>query len=256
MAQTKDECVKPAKGPIMPGGEEKLSTAEIQKGVVKVTARVGRQAPDFEASAFLDGGFKNIKLSDYKGKWVVLCFYPGDFTFVWPTELAAVATKRSELEKLGFQVLAMSTDSRFTHKIWQEDELSKMVEGGVTFPMLSDAGGRIGSVYGVYDDDAGVDIRGRFLIDPDGVIQAMEVMTPPVGRNVAELLRQVKAFQHVRETGEATPSGWQPGRPTLKPSPELAGKVWKIWKTDMAFWYEQLSVWEKVEREHPSGRRL
>jgi len=148
--------------------------------------------------------------------------------------LAAVATKRNELEKLDVQVLAMSTDSRFTHKIWQEDELSKMVEGGVTFPMLSDAGGRIGNVYGVYDEDAGVDIRGRFLIDPDGVIQAMEIMTPPVGRNVAELLRQVKAFQHVRETGEATPSGWQPGRPTLKPGPELAGKVWKVWKTDMA----------------------
>jgi alkyl hydroperoxide reductase subunit AhpC len=129
----------------------------------------------------------------------------------------------------------MSTDSRFTHKIWQEEELSKMVKGGVPFPMLSDAGGRIGNVYGVYDEDGGVDIRGRFLIDPEGVIQAMEVMTPPVGRNVAELLRQVKAFQHVRETGEATPSGWQPGKPTLTPSPELAGKVWKVWKTDMAF---------------------
>jgi alkyl hydroperoxide reductase subunit AhpC len=129
----------------------------------------------------------------------------------------------------------MSTDSRFTHKIWQEEELSKMVKGGVPFPMLSDGGGRIGSVYGVYDEDGGVDIRGRFLIDPEGVIQAMEVMTPPVGRNVAELLRQVKAFQYVRETGEATPSGWQPGKPTLTPSPELAGKVWKVWKTDMAF---------------------
>jgi hypothetical protein len=82
MAQTKDECVKTAKGPITPEGEEKLSTAEIQKGVVKVMARVGKQAPDFEASAFVDGGFKNIKLSDYKGKWLVLCFYPGDFTFV------------------------------------------------------------------------------------------------------------------------------------------------------------------------------
>jgi peroxiredoxin (alkyl hydroperoxide reductase subunit C) len=129
----------------------------------------------------------------------------------------------------------MSTDSRFTHKIWQEEELSKMVDGGVPFPMLTDAGGRIGSVYGVYDEDAGVDIRGRFLIDPDGVIQAMEVMSPPVGRNVAELMRQVKAFQHVRETGEATPSGWQPGKPTLKPSPDLAGKVWEVWKTKMAF---------------------
>jgi peroxiredoxin (alkyl hydroperoxide reductase subunit C) len=101
--------------------------------------------------------------------------------------------------------------------------------------MLSDAGGRIGQVYGVYDAAAGVDIRGRFLIDPDGVIQAMEVMTPAVGRNVSELVRQVQAFQHVRRTGEVTPSGWTPGKPTLKPSPELAGKVWKEWQPEMAF---------------------
>ncbi len=124
----------------------------------------------------------------------------------------------------------MSIDSRFVHKIWQEEELSKMVKGGVPFPMLSDAGGRIGRVYGVYDEEAGVNVRGRFLIDPDGVIQAMEVLSPPVGRNVEELIRQVKAFQHVRKTGEATPSGWQPGETTLKPGPDLVGKVWKVWK--------------------------
>ena len=132
-------------------------------------------------------------------------------------------------------MLAISTNSHFVHKIWQEEELSKMVPGGVPYPMLSDSGGRIGRVYGVYDEEAGVDIRGRFLIDPDGVIQAMESLTPPVGRNVAELIRQIKAFQHVRETGEATPSGWQPGKPTLKPGPDLVGKVWEVWKTDMAF---------------------
>jgi len=110
-----------------------------------------------------------------------------------------------------------------------------MVEGGVPFPLLSDAGGKIGQVYGVYEADAGVDVRGRFIIDPDGVVQAIEILTPPVGRNVAEALRQVKAFQHVRETGEATPSGWQPGRVTLSPGPDLVGKVWKAWKVDMAF---------------------
>lgn len=129
----------------------------------------------------------------------------------------------------------MSTDSRFIHKIWQEDELSKMVEGGVPFPMLSDAGGRIGQVYGVYDADGGVDVRGRFIIDPDGVVQAIEILTPPVGRNVDESLRQVKAFQHVRDTGEATPSGWRPGKVTLSPGPDLVGKVWEAWKVEMAF---------------------
>ena len=124
----------------------------------------------------------------------------------------------------------MSTDSRFVHKIWNEAELSKMVDGGIPFPMLSDGGGRVGRVYGVYDEAAGVNIRGRFLIDPDGVIQAMEVLTPAVGRYVGETIRQLKAFQHVRETGEATPSGWQPGKKTLKPGPELVGRVWEVWK--------------------------
>ena len=110
-----------------------------------------------------------------------------------------------------------------------------MVPGGVPFPLLSDAGGRVGEVYGVYDEAAGVDIRGRFIIDPNFVIRAMEVLTPEVGRNVSELIRQVKAFQHVVATGEVTPSGWQPGKPTLKPGPALVGKVWKQWKPDSAF---------------------
>ena len=149
--------------------------------------------------------------------------------------MSAVAVKHEEFKALGVQVLSVSTDSRFVHKIWNEEELSKMIPGDIPFPMLSDGGGLIGKVYGVYDDDAGVDIRGRFLIDPDGVIQAMEVVTPPVGRNIAELIRQVKAFQHVRATGEATPSGWQPGRVTLQPGPALVGKVWKVWKPEMAF---------------------
>ena len=126
----------------------------------------------------------------------------------------------------------MSVDSVFVHKIWQEEELSKMVDGGVPYPMLSDAGGKVGEIYGVYDEDAGVNIRGRFLIDPDGVIQAMEILTPPVGRNVEELIRQIKAFQYVRETEgkEVCPSGWQPGKAVLKPGPDLVGKVWEVWK--------------------------
>ena len=144
--------------------------------------------------------------------------------------MSAVAAKYPEFKELGVEVLSVSTDSRFTHKIWNEVELSKMVEGGIPYPMLSDQGGRIGTAYGVYDAAAGVNVRGRFLIDPDGVIQAMEVLTPPVGRNPEELIRQIKAYQHVRETGEATPSGWQPGETTLKPGPDLVGNVWKVWK--------------------------
>jgi len=126
----------------------------------------------------------------------------------------------------------VSVDSAFVHKMWDENELAHMVQGGIPFPMVSDGGGNLGKVYGVYDQEAGVDIRGRFLIDPDGVIQAMEVLAPPVGRNINETLRQIKAFQHVRQSGgtEACPAEWEPGKATLKPGPDLVGKVWKEWK--------------------------
>jgi alkyl hydroperoxide reductase subunit AhpC len=146
--------------------------------------------------------------------------------------LAAVAAKYKDFQALGAEFLSISTDSRFSHKIWQEEELSKMVPGGVPFPMLSDPMGQIGQVYGVFDDEAGVDIRGRFIIDPDGGVVAAETLTPPVGRNPAELIRQIQAFQHVRATGEVCPSGWQPGKPTLKPGPELVGKVYQVWKPE------------------------
>ena len=136
------------------------------------------------------------------------------------------------MQDLGVDVLSVSVDSQFVHKIWDEEELGKMTEGGIPYPMIADAGGNLGKVYGVYDENAGVDIRGRFLIDPDGVIQAMEVLTPPVGRRIEETIRQVKAFQLVRNTGgaEACPSGWEPGKPTLTVGPDLVGKVWKVWK--------------------------
>lgn len=151
--------------------------------------------------------------------------------------MAAVAAKYDELKELGVEVLAMSVDSMFVHKMWNDNELSKMVEGGIPFPMLSDGGGRVGTVYGVYDSEAGVDVRGRFIIDPDGVVQGYEVLSPPVGRNIEETLRQIKAFQLVRESKgtEATPSGWKPGKPTLKPGRDLVGNVWKEWKVEKAF---------------------
>jgi peroxiredoxin (alkyl hydroperoxide reductase subunit C) len=134
------------------------------------------------------------------------------------------------------EVLSMSIDSVFVHKMWNDHELAKMVKGGVPFPMLSDTGGKVGSAFGVYDDEAGVEMRGRFIIDPEGVIQGYEVLTPAVGRNVSETIREVQAFQLVRESKgtEATPAGWKPGRITLKPGPDLVGKVWEVWKTSMA----------------------
>jgi peroxiredoxin (alkyl hydroperoxide reductase subunit C) len=133
--------------------------------------------------------------------------------------------------------MSVSVDSMFVHKMWDDHELSKMVKGGIPFPMISDAGGKLGKVYGCYNEEAGVENRGRYLIDPDGVVQGYEVLTPPVGRNVSETLRQIQAFQLVRKSKgkEATPSGWIPGKDTLKPGPDLVGKVWEVWTTDKAF---------------------
>ncbi len=112
-----------------------------------------------------------------------------------------------------------------------------MVDGGVPFPMLSDQDGSIGKMYGIYDEDSGIETRGRFIIDPDGIVQGFEVLTPPVGRNISESIRQVQAFQHVRASKgtEATPSGWKPGKTVLQPGPELVGNVWKVWKVSEAF---------------------
>lgn len=145
--------------------------------------------------------------------------------------MSAVAAKMDKFRELGVEVLSVSVDSVFVHKMWVEHELSKMVEGGIPYPMLSDQGGKVGTLYGVFDPDAGVEMRGRFIIDPDGNIQGYEVLTPPVGRNVNETIRQVQAYQLVRASQgtEATPSGWAPGKKTLKPGPDLVGNVWKVW---------------------------
>lgn len=197
-------------------------------------ARVGKPAPDFEAPAYINGKFGSVKLSDYLGDWTLLCFYPGDYTFVCTTEVADVSAHYSQLRELGVNVVSVSVDTIFVHKMWNDNEISKMVDGGVPWAMASDTAGHIGTAYGVYDEDGGVDVRGRFLIDPDGVIQAIEILSPPVGRNVNELIRQIKGFQHVRNTGgtELAPANWRPGGVTLKPSEELVGRVWEHWKPE------------------------
>lgn len=135
-----------------------------------------------------------------------------------------------ELKALNVDVISVSTDSVHSHKIWNETELSKMVGGDIPFAMASDQTGNIGRLYGVYDEEAGVNIRGRFIIDPEGIIQACEILSPPVGRNPEELIRQIKAYQHHQKTGEVLPSGWHEGGKTLKPSTALAGNVWQEWQ--------------------------
>jgi peroxiredoxin (alkyl hydroperoxide reductase subunit C) len=149
--------------------------------------------------------------------------------------VSAVADNYSKLQEIGVEVFSVSVDSHFVHKMWNDHELSKMVQGGIPFPMISDQAGNVGRAFGVWDEGQGIELRGRFIIDPDGVIQAMEVLTPPVGRKLAESVRQVQAFQLVRQSkgAEATPAGWEPGQPTLRPGPDLVGQVWKVWKPSM-----------------------
>lgn len=149
--------------------------------------------------------------------------------------MSAVADRYAELQALGVEVISFSVDSHFVHKMWNDHELTKMVEGGIPFHMASDQAGNVGRAYGVYDEGQGIELRGRFIIDPDGVIQAMEMLTPPVGRRIAESIRQVQAYQVVRASKgkEAVPAGWMPGGVTLKPGPDLVGNVWKVWNPSM-----------------------
>ncbi len=142
-----------------------------------------------------------------------------------------------EYQKLDAEVLSVSVDSVFVHKMWNDLEISKMIGHDVPFRMCSDQDGSIGRSYGIYDEDSGVETRGRFIIDPDGIVQGFEVLTPPVGRNVKETMRQLQAYQLVRASGgtQVTPAGWRPGKQVLKPGPELVGNMWKEWKVEQAF---------------------
>jgi peroxiredoxin (alkyl hydroperoxide reductase subunit C) len=152
--------------------------------------------------------------------------------------MAAVAVKYPAFQELGAEVLTISVDGVARHQEWNERELARMVPGGARYPMLSDPHGKIGKQYGVYDDEKNLDLRGRFLIDPSGIVQAMEILGIPVGRDVSEILRELRAFQQHQKTGELIPCGWQPGKPILpeeEAAKKIAGKVWEIWKPRNAF---------------------
>lgn len=198
---------------------------------------VGEAAPDFKAAALHCGRQVEITLSGFRGQWVVLIFIPGDFTCVCPTELAAAAVKYPAFRELGSEVLAVSTDTLETHRDFQEKELSRFVSGGARFPLVSDPSGTVGSLYGLYDARRKTERRGHFLIDPDGIIQSIEVLAAPLGRNMAEILRQLRALREHRATGRMTPCGWEPGKPTLKAVDEAGERIppWENWKPREAF---------------------
>ncbi len=177
---------------------------------------VGRQAPDFVLEGVLNGRFATTRLSDYKGKWVVLFFYPLDFTFVCPTEILAFSDRLGEFRKLNAEILGASVDSKFSHLAWTEKPREEGGIKGLAYPLLEDLGKELAEEYGVLDEKGRVALRGLFLIDPDGVVQHATINNTSVGRSVDETLRVLQAFQFVRENGEVCPADWKPGTKTMK----------------------------------------
>ena len=184
---------------------------------------INTQVKSFTATAFHNGAFVEVSDADLLGKWSVVFFYPADFTFVCPTELGDLADHYSEFEKLGVEIYSVSTDTHFTHKAWHDNSatISK-----IQYPMIGDPTGVITTNFGVMREGQGLADRGTFVIDPQGVIQIMEISCEGVGRDASELLRKVKAAQYVAaHPGEVCPAKWQEGEETLAPSLDLVGKI-------------------------------
>ena len=202
-----------------------------------MSIQVGQSAPDFTAVAVMgDGEFKeDFKLSDYKGKYVALFFYPLDFTFVCPTEIIEFNRKLEKFRAKDVEVIGVSIDSQFSHWAWRNTPVDQGGIGEVQYPLVADINKTISRDYGVLLEDAGVALRGTFLIDKDGVLQHSTINNLGLGRNIDETLRMVDALQHLENYGEVCPAGWTPGEPTLKAGPELVGKVWEAWKVENAF---------------------
>ncbi|MFD1330061.1 alkyl hydroperoxide reductase subunit C [Mycoplana ramosa] len=177
----------------------------------------------FKAQAFKQGKFIEVSEADIKGKWAIFFFYPADFTFVCPTELGDLADHYAELQRLGVEVFSVSTDTHFSHKGWHD---ASETIGKIEYAMIGDPTGTITRNFEVMREGEGLADRGTFIVDPDGIIQAMEITAEGIGRNAADLLRKVKAAQYVRaHPGEVCPAKWEEGAKTLAPSLQLVGKI-------------------------------
>lgn len=185
--------------------------------------KIGHEVPEFAMSVYHDDEIKDIKLSDYRGKWVVVVFYPADFTFVCPTELEDVAALYPRFEAAGAEVISVSTDTAFVHKAWHD---ASEAIGKVKYPMGADPTGAVSNLFGVYIDNEGLALRGTFIIDPDGILKTAEVHDLGIGRSATEALRKLEAAKFVYEFGDQVcPANWTPGGDTLTPGLELVGKI-------------------------------
>jgi peroxiredoxin (alkyl hydroperoxide reductase subunit C) len=184
---------------------------------------INSQMPDFKVEAYQNGGFKTVTNNDVKGKWAIFFFYPADFTFVCPTELADMADKYAKFQEMGVEVYSVSCDSHFVHKAWHDasDSIKK-----IQYPMLGDPTGVLSRAFGVYIEEAGMAYRGTFVVNPEGQIKVAEIHDNGIGRNADELLRKVEAAQFVAaHPNEVCPAKWKKGDATLKPSIDLVGKL-------------------------------
>merc|ERR1719261_181209 len=175
-------------------------------------------APKFKGTAVVNGQFKEISLDDYKGKWLVLFFYPLDFTFVCPTEIIAFSEAAAQFEAINTKVVACSVDSKFSHLAWIKKSRKEGGLGPMNIPVMEDTSHKIVNSYGVLMED-GVALRGLFIIDPTGTLRQITINDLPVGRNVDEVLRLVQAFQFHEEHGDVCPANWTPGAVTMKADP-------------------------------------
>lgn len=182
--------------------------------------RVGTLAPDFSATAVYDQDFMDVKLSGYRGKYVVLFFYPLDFTFVCPTEITAFSDRYDEFKAINTEVLGVSVDSQFSHLAWIQTDRKSGGVGDLHYPLVADLKKEISAAYNVLDPDAGIALRGLFIIDKEGVIQHATINNLAFGRSVEETLRVLQAIQHVQaHPDEVCPAGWKPGDKTMNPDP-------------------------------------
>jgi len=186
-------------------------------------ALINTKVKPFNASAFKQGEFIEVSEKDLDGKWAVFFFYPADFTFVCPTELGDVADKYEELQSMGVEVYSVSTDTHFTHKAWHD---TSDTIGKINYTMIGDPNGEITKNFKVMRKGIGLADRGTFIIDPDGIIQSMEITAEGIGRDAEDLMRKIKAAQYVRNNpGEVCPAKWKEGEATLAPSLSLVGKI-------------------------------
>ncbi|WP_265458160.1 alkyl hydroperoxide reductase subunit C [Enterococcus sp. HY326] len=184
---------------------------------------IGKEIEAFEAKAYHKGEFIDVSSEDFKGKWNIVCFYPADFTFVCPTELEDLQGQYATLKDLGVEVYSVSTDTHFTHKAWHDhsDAIGK-----IEYIMIGDPSHKISRIFDVLDEEEGAANRGTFIIDPDGVVQAIEINADGIGRDASTLINKIKAGQYVRNhPGEVCPAKWQEGEETLTPSFDLVGKI-------------------------------